>query len=82
MEYLIRIDDIETRARAVNMTLHEVCAKAGVKFHGISRWRSGDVNPTVRTVNRDLSKLERFLDGVERDLYERLAVKFARADAA
>lgn len=76
MEYLARISAIEARAVAVNMTLHEVCTKAGVKFHGISRWRNGEVSPTARTADRDLSKLEAYLETVERSLFERLASKF------
>jgi transcriptional regulator with XRE-family HTH domain len=79
MEYLARISEIETRALAVNMTLHEVCTKAGVKFHGVSRWKNGDVSPTARTVERDLSALERFLDDQERLLFARLEPKFRKA---
>ena len=77
MDYLTRIDAIETRAQGLNMTLHELCRKSEVAYHGINRWRSGDVNPTVRVLERDLSQLEKALEQEELRIFSLLAAKFA-----
>ena len=76
MDYLTRISEIESRAQAVNMTLHELCRKSEVAYHGISRWRSGEVNPTVRVLERDLSQLEKALGQEELRIFSMLAPKF------
>lgn len=77
-----RIAAIETRCQVVKMTLHELCCVSSVAYHAVSRWKSGEVNPTVRTLNRDLTKLETKLDEVERQVFEALKPKFLNASAA
>ena len=66
---------IEQRAQAINLSLHGLCREAEVNFHHITRWRSGQVNPTVRVLERDLGKLERELTSREKQLFEWLREK-------
>lgn len=76
MEYIDRIADFERRAQAINLTLHGLCRLAGVNYHHITRWRARQVNPTVRALDRDLSKLDAELTRSERSVFDRLAEKF------
>jgi transcriptional regulator with XRE-family HTH domain len=77
MEYMDRIKKLEREAGHVNISLHALCRRAGVPPHHISRWLSGQVNPTVRVLNRDLGKLEGALADIERGIFDLLAAKFA-----
>lgn len=80
MDYISRIRDVERRARVVNLTLHRVCRRAGVPYHSVGRWLNGSVNPTVRTIDRDVIKLEQAIALLEDDLLHRLAL--SRAERA
>ena len=77
MEYVEQIAGLERRAQAINLSLHAACRAAEVNYHHITRWRSGEVNPTVRVLERDLGKLRSKLDQLERAVFEQLAPKFS-----
>lgn len=55
------ISQIEARARAVRIPLYKLCLAAKVSPATISRWKRGDHNPSVAT----LDKLERELTRLE-----------------
>jgi len=76
MEYVRQIDELEKRAQAVNLSLHRLCLSAHVNYHHITRWRSGQVNPTVRVFLRDFGKLVAELDTVETRIFHALAPRF------
>ena len=81
MEYVRQIEVLERRAQAVNLSLHRLCQAAHVNYHHITRWRSGQVNPTVTVLNRDLGKLESALDDVERRIFAALAPRHGASDS-
>jgi len=65
MECKSRIRDVESRADAINLTLHGLCATAGVVHTTILKWRDGKTSPTERVLNRDIPKLETALVAAE-----------------
>lgn len=75
MQYLDRINAIEARAQAVNLSLFRVCRRAKVHYASILRWRSGDHSPNVRTLSLYFEKLERELDVVEQRLRAHLTAE-------
>jgi len=82
MEPIEHIDLIEQRAEAVNLSLAAVCKRAGVRRHTISRWRSGDVSPTLKVLQRDLGKLSQAMDEIEREVFLSLQPKFSERISA
>lgn len=61
MQITPRIDALEERARGINLTLAELCREAGEHFSTIQRWRSGECDPKLGTVERVLGSLEAHL---------------------
>jgi len=68
MQYLDRIDAIDARAQAVNLSLWRVCRRAKVDYSRISRWRTGDSSPNVRTLEKYIGLLNAELDKIEQRL--------------
>lgn len=81
MEYMRKIEAIEQRAQAVNLSLHRLCQSAHVRYHCITRWRNGQVNPTVPVLMRELGKLEAELDCIEARIFRQLEPRFASSPA-
>lgn len=48
----------------MNLSLGQLCVAAGVPQSNLSRWKQGG-SPSIRTLSRDLSKLQDTLGGVE-----------------
>lgn len=76
MQVTNRIDEIERRARAINLTLHQVCRGAGQHYSTIVRWRQGQ-NLTLHTFERVCAALEHELDAREAAVREALAERAA-----
>lgn len=72
MEHLLRIDRARSRAEALNLTLSAVCRAAGVPMNNISRWTNEQNSPLLRVFNRQMDKIERWLDAEEKRLRELL----------
>lgn len=77
MQSLDRMNAIEARARAINLSVWRVCQGAEVDYSNWSRWRKQACSPTERVFDAAMSKLERQLDHLERQLYERLSVQLS-----
>jgi len=55
------LHDIETRAAAIGKSLYAVFIKAGIAPSCLYRWKSGEVSPTLRSLDKltaALTKLE------------------------
>lgn len=76
MEHLERIQEIEDRARVVNVTMTALCERAGVSTNLLYRWRTARSSPTYRVFDRAMSALSLELDTIERGIFKRLAPKF------
>ena len=72
MQFLDRIDAIEKRAQAVNLSLWRLCRAAKVDSATIHRWRNGESSPMVRTLDKYVAALEREITKVETDMRQRL----------
>ena len=53
---------IQKRSRAIGWSLSELCRRAGVSRATLSLWRLGGTNPTIGTIE----KLDSVLDRMER----------------
>jgi transcriptional regulator with XRE-family HTH domain len=82
MQFHDRIDAIEKRASLTNLSLKEVCEGAGESYATVWRWRQPRANPTQRTLDRVLGKLEAYLDKKEAALGRALARRPGRARPA
>ena len=51
-------DDIEARAKAVNLTMPEVCLKADVAYTTFWRWKHGRTSPSMALCQRLLDAIE------------------------
>lgn len=58
MELIRRINEIESRVRAINLTLSEFCNAAGVGKGLISKWKNQLHSPTHRVFEREMEKLD------------------------
>lgn len=63
-DHLKEIDDIEARAKVLNLSLHGLCKRAKVDSSRIRKWRAGEM-PNVRTVRGYVDKLSGELAKVE-----------------
>lgn len=72
MQFLDRIDEIEKRAKAVNLSLWRLCRSAKVDYSRLRAWRQGG-NATVRTLTRYVEALEAELVAVETRVRDHLA---------
>lgn len=68
-----RIRQIEARARAANLSLHELCVEARVPQSTLWRLRQPGADPRVRTIARVLTPLEELLSRKEARLRRALA---------
>ncbi len=82
MQYLDRIDAIEARARAINLTLGELAKDASVHPSTVMRWRSGTCDPKHRTLQRILGRLEDALEKRELAILTELKSRFCDRPAA
>ncbi len=46
------VEDIEAQARARCLSINEVCREAGVARSTVTRWKSGDHEPNIRTLQK------------------------------
>lgn len=46
------VEDLEAQARARGLSISEVCRQAGVARSTFTRWKSGDNEPNVRTLQK------------------------------
>ncbi len=81
MQFLDRIDAIERRSNAVNVSLWHLCRSARVDYACISRWRNGRSSPNVRTLTRYVEALEGQLEAIEEKLRKHLAAREERPAA-
>jgi hypothetical protein len=65
MQITDRISATEARASRLNLSLWRVCKMAGVDFSNISRWRAGQVSPTIARFEDVMGKLEAKLGDLE-----------------
>jgi hypothetical protein len=66
MQVTDRISVTEARASRLNLSLWRVCKMAGVDFSNISRWRTGQVSPTIARFEDVMGKLEAKLGDLEK----------------
>jgi predicted transcriptional regulator len=77
MQIKNRIAAIEGRASAINLTLAEVCRHARPRQHlsTLQRWKTGECDPKLGTVDKVCGALERVLDAHEARIRKTLAVE-------
>ncbi len=46
------VEDLEAQAREAGKSISEVCRQAGVARSTFTRWKSGDNEPNVRTLQK------------------------------
>lgn len=68
MQHVIRIREIERRARGINLSLRKLCQAAGVQYSTVRRWERQTTSPLVKTVEPTLGALERALAEARRSL--------------
>lgn len=73
MQFIDRINAIETRANVINRSLFVLCREAGVDYTRVYRWKTGENVPTVILLERNLGALESKLDELERDVRDALS---------
>ena len=71
MQIFDRIDAIEKRAQAINLTLAELCKSKGVYLSTVTRWRAG-ADPKQLHADRLCSGLEAELDRREQLIFGHL----------
>ena len=52
MDSISLVEKLEARAKAVGLSLNEVCRQAGVARSTFTRWKSGDHTPTIRVLQK------------------------------
>ena len=52
MDSISVVEELEARAKAVGLSLNEVCRQAGVARSTFTRWKSGDHTPTIRVLQK------------------------------
>ncbi len=77
-----RIREIEVRAGAINLSMHQLCIEAKVSEATFWRMRGPNANPKVKTLEKVLSKLEGHLDKKETAIGRALARRRDRARPA
>jgi hypothetical protein len=77
-----RIDEIESRAKGVHISIAALCAASDVKLSSLHRWlRKPEATPSIRCYQRDLPRLEQTLAIAEFDLLARLVKRICPASA-
>lgn len=61
MQHVIRIRELERRAKVVNLSLRSLCCQAGVTYSTVRRWERGATSPRVDTLDRAMAALEKAL---------------------
>lgn len=59
MQLTDRIDAIERRAEAINLTLARICKAAKVHHSTVTRWRNAEVDPKLNHAAAICERLER-----------------------
>jgi hypothetical protein len=73
MMYKQEIEEVEQRAKALNLTVHAVCRKAGVSYRGTWwRWRRGVTVPNVGKLSVVMRKVKAVIEAEEQRLRARL----------
>jgi predicted transcriptional regulator len=80
MEHTHRIADLESRARALNLTPRWLCDSVGVRAQYLSRWKLGHCQPALRVFTPMMRVLEAELDRREREMFWRMARRLLDAD--
>ena len=75
-EWLEEIEDLERRARDINLTLGYLCVTTKVAPSNLCRWRKGEA-PSMRSFIRDIGKLQTKLAQLELSMFLRLADKIS-----
>lgn len=65
MDYLTQINELEARAKAMNLMPGTVYRKVGVSSVCFWRWKSGKASPTISNFNRSVGKVRDFLAAEE-----------------
>jgi hypothetical protein len=77
-----RIEEIESRAKSVHLSIGGLCNTAGVKHGNVHRWlRDSRFVPSLRCLQRDLPKLEQALAIAEFEMAARLIRRICPASA-
>lgn len=71
MNYQMRIEEIDKRARAIHLSLTAVSREAGLAPSMARRWLDGDVVPKVTTIEVALPKLETAIASLELKVLKR-----------
>lgn len=76
MEHKYPINEINGRAKAIGVSVRELCEEAGVNFSTYWRWQRPDANPRLRDLTIALDALNRVLEQRERAVLARLAERY------
>ncbi len=68
MQYMIRIREIEARARPLNVSLLALCRRAGVTYSTVRRWESGVSEPGIARFEKAINALEFALLAIRKEL--------------
>lgn len=75
MQFMDRINAIETRARTINSSLPKLCRESGVDVTRLHRWKTGENSPTLKKLEECLGKLERAVSAEEDRILRELSAR-------
>jgi hypothetical protein len=68
MGYIDQMRDIEVRARALNLSVRQVCLRAGVSYNNWWRWRTSPGSPRLVSWHEAVERMTAVLDAEQKRL--------------